>query len=410
MNVSEGVPQSSTVRADGIMNGSVKRGIECEQGNLLITIIILLFVGGLILTPLLGLMSSGLLAGQVYEDSMGLYYAADAGVEDAIWRIQYDPPGSYPYPYAEPLILNGKSVNITIDREDMDPTCREQLEYQIVSTATSQDGSGTTVDAHLSVSYLDLSGFLDNAIVSDDTITIKGDTIVNGDVWLPDEEDLYVDDHVTLNGTVKDEDDVSLVWPTAEQFSSYYLEDVEGAYDPGSFVDIKDLDPKTIGPWYRDGSLVVDNTGDPDTIVLEDTIYVVGSLQFSQPGASHNYTINLNGQTIFVGGDFALASTSISIFGSGCIIAVGDINFQPNIIGEGDDFVLVMSITGETFFHPSGDFTGCIVGDTEVQLQPGCTIDWISPEGKGLDFPLGVGDDDRLPPVTGLSVFSWEIS
>jgi len=210
--------------------------------------------------------------------------------------------------------------------------------------------------------------------------------------------------------TVKDEDDMTLTWPTAEQFSSYYMEDVEDAYDPGSFIDIKDLYPKTIGPWYREGSLEVDNTGDPDTIVLEGTIYVVGNLEFRQPGASHNYTINLNGHTIFVGGDLYLASTSIGISGSGCIIAVGDINYQPNIVGGDDDFVLVMSITGDTFFHPSGDFTGCIVGDTHVQLQPGCSISWISPEGKGLDVPLGVGDDDRLPPVTGSGIVSWEIS
>lgn len=389
----------------------MKGAIRDQKGAAVLTLVlILLVVGGLILAPLLGLMSTGLVSGQVYEEKMDLYYAADAGVEDAIWKIQYDPPGSYPYPYAEPLTVNGKSVNITVDREDIDPTCGEKLTYQILSTSTSTDGSSKTIDVHLSVSYLDLSALLENAIVSNDTITLKGDTVVNGDIWLPDQEDLYVDSHVTINGTVKDEDDVSIVWPTAEQFSSYYMEDVEGAYDPGSFIDIKDLDPKTVGPWYREGSLEVDNTGDPDTLVLEDTIYVTGNLGFTQPGASHNYTINLNGQTIFVGGDFTLASTSISIFGSGCIIAVGDINFQPNIVGEGDDFVLVMSITGETFFHPSGDFTGCIVGDTEVQLQPGCTIDWISPEGKGLDVPLGVGDDDRLPPVTGLRIQSWEIS
>jgi len=393
------------------MKTIVKGAIRDEKGAAVLTLVlILLVVGGLILTPLLGLTGTGLLAGQVYEERMDLYYAADAGVEDAVWKIKYDAPGSYPYHYPEPLVVNDKSVNITIDREDIDPTCGEQLRYQILSTATSEDGSSSTIDAHLSVSYMDLSALLENAIVSNDTITLKGDTVVNGDIWLPDEEDLYVDSHVTINGTVKDEDDVSIVWPTAEQFSSYYMEDVEGAYDPGSFIDIKDLNPKTIGPWFREGSLEVDNTGDPDTLVLEDTIYVVGNLEFNQPGASHNYTINLNGQTIFVGGDFTLASTSISIFGSGCIIAVGDINFQPNIVGDGDDFVLVMSVTGETFFHPSGDFTGCIVGDTEVQLQPGCTIDWISPEGKGLDVPLGVGDDDRLPPVTGLRIQSWEIS
>jgi hypothetical protein len=388
----------------------MKRAMREEKGRVFVMVLVLLVVGGLVLTPLLGLMSTGLVSGQVYEKNTDELYAADAGVEDAIRKIEKDLLDSYPYEYPEPLVVNDKGVNVTVFREDLDPTCGEKLEYEIISTATSEDGSSTTVDAHLSVSYLDLSAFLDNAIVSNDTITLKGATVVNGDVWLPNEEDLQVDSHVTLNGTVRDQDDYTLVWPTAEQFSSYYMDDVEGAYDPGSFIDIADLYPKTIGPWYREGNLGVDNTGDPATLVLEDTIYIAGNLEFIQPGASHNYTINLNGHTIFVAGDFTLASTSIGICGSGCVIAVGDVNFQPNIVGGEDDFVLVMSVTGETFVHPSGDFTGCIVGDAHVQLQPGSTISWISPEGKGLDVPLGVGDDDRLPPVTGLSILSWEIS
>ena len=399
------------------MKTMMKRTAKDEKGSVLPLALVLLVLGGVILAPLLGLMSTGLLAGQVYEEKMGLYYAADAGVEDAICKIKGDVPDSYPYVYPEPLVVNGDSVGVTIFRQDLDPTCGEELRYRIFSTVITDDGgetaaivNGTTIDAHLSVSYLDLSAFLDNAIVSNDTITLKGDTVVNGDIWLPDEEGLTVDSDVVINGTVKDEGDMSLVWPTAEQFSSYYMQEMEGAYDPGGFIDIKDLNPKTIGPWYREGSLAVDNTGDSATIVLEDTIYVAGDLEFIQPGASRNYTINLNGQSVFVEGDFSLASTSISILGSGCIIVVGDINFQPNIIGDDDDFVLVMSITGETFFHPSGDFSGCIVGDTHVQLQPHCTINWVSPEGKGLDVPLGVGDDDRLPPVTGLSILSWEIS
>jgi hypothetical protein len=399
------------------MKTMMKRTAKGEKGSVLPLALVLLVLGGVILAPLLGLMSTGLLAGQVYEGKMGSYYAADAGVEDAISKIKGDVLDSYPYVYPEPLVVNGDSVGVTIFRQDLDPTCGEELRYRILSTVITDDGgetaaivNGTTIDAHLSVSYLDLSAFLDNAIVSNDTITLKGDTVVNGDIWLPDEEGLTVDSDVVINGTVKDEGDMSLVWPTAEQFSSYYMQEMEGAYDPGGFIDIKDLNPKTIGPWYREGSLAVDNTGDSATIVLEDTIYVAGDLEFIQPGASRNYTINLNGQSVFVEGDFSLASTSISILGSGCIIVVGDINFQPNIIGDDDDFVLVMSITGETFFHPSGDFSGCIVGDTHVQLQPHCTINWVSPEGKGLDVPLGVGDDDRLPPVTGLSILSWEIS
>jgi len=390
------------------MKIAVKRLIRDEKGQTLILILILLVVGGLIMTPLLAYMSTGLIAGEVYERRAAELYAADAGVEDAIWKIQNSVPYLYPYEYPEPLIVNDKSVDVVIYREDLDPTCEEELRYQILSTATSDDGTNTTIEAYLSVSYLDLSALLDNAIISYDTIDIQPGNEINGDIWLPDEDDLELGPHVTINGTVKDEDDMTITWPEASDLSSYYSEGVEGAYDPGSFIDIKDLNPKTIGPWYREGSLVVDNTGDPATIVLEDTIYVAGDLAFQQSG-SLNYTVNLNGQTIFAEGSIAFPSQHVSISGSGCIIAVGNVNFQPAITSGGDDFVLVMSITGQTYFHPSGDFTGCIAGDTHVQLQPGCTINWISPEGKGLDYPMGVGDNDELPPVTGVSIESWQI-
>jgi len=374
----------------------------------MVIVLILLVVGGLVLTPLLGLMGTGLLSGQVYEERMDLYYAADAGVEDAIWKIKYDAPGFYPYEYPEPLTVNDRSVEVEIYRYDWDPTCGENLTYQIISTATSTDGSRTTIDAHLSVSYMDFSALLDNAIISQDTITIQPGTVVDGDVWLPDEEDLTNRGNIT--GEVKDEDDMTINWPTVEQLSTYYMDDVEGAPDPGSFIDITYLNPKTIGPWYREGSLAIDNTGDPATLVLEDTVYVTGDLEFQQSGATHNYTVNLNEQTIFVEGSIDFPSNVVSISGSGCIIAVGDINFQPSITSGGDDFVLVFSITGETFFHPSGDFTGCIAGNSHVQIQPGSTLNWISPEGKGLDFPMGVGDNDELPPVTGSSILSWQIT
>jgi len=256
---------------------------------------------------------------------------------------------------------------------------------------------------------MDFSALLDYVIVSNSTIRIQPNNDVDGKVWLPHEEDLG-GCLTCINGTVEDEDDVSITWPTPQQLSSYYSEDVEGAYDPGSFIDIKYLNPKTIGPWHREGSLAVDNTGAPATITLEDTVYVTGDLQFLQPSEGRNYTIDLNGQTIFVEGSVYFAPQYIAVSGSGCIIAVGNVNFQPSIASEADDFVLVMSITGETVSHPSGDFTGCIVGDTHVQLQPSCAIDWISPEGKGLHFPMGVGDGNELPPVTDVSILCWEIS
>ncbi len=406
------------------MKSVLQGAIRDEKGNVFILVLILLVVGGLILAPMLGLMSTGLMSGQVYERHTHRLYAADAGVEDAIWRIKHgaiapeswepcqDRPDWDLYRYPEPLSVGNKSVEVVVYRRDWDETCGENLTYQILSTAATDDGGGTaaiisstTIDAHLSVSYLDLSALLDNAIVSEDTITLQPGNEVNGDVWLPDEEDLETSSGVTINGTVKDEDDESLTWPTSEQLSSYYMVDVEGAPDPGFFIDIEYTN--TMGPCYREGSLTVDNTGDPATLVLEGTVYVTGDLVFQQSG-SHNYTVDLNGQTSFVEGSIDFPSNHVTICGSGCIIAVGDINFQPSIASGEDDFVLVMSVTGEVNFQPSGDFTGCVAGNAHVQLQPGCTIDWISPEGKGLNVPSGVGED-KLPPLTGLRIESWEI-
>ena len=387
------------------MKGIMKEAIRGQEGNVLILVLILLVVGGLVLAPLLGLMSTGLLSGQVYEKKMGEYYAADAGVEDAIWRIKCDSPSSYPYEYPEPLTVNNRSVYVVIYQDDIDPTCKEELRYRILSTATSDNGGNTTIDAYLSVAYLDLSALLDNAIVSNKTIDIQPGNYIDGDVWLPDEEDLDLQPGSNITGEIKDSEDMTIYWPTYEQLSTYYWEDVESAPDPGPSIDI--IDTNTIEPAYRNGDLAVDNTGDPATLVLQDTVYVAGNLEFKQSGASKNYTVDLNGETIFSEGNIEFPSNVVSVSGPGCIIAKGDIKFQPSIAG--DDFVLVFSITGEVNFQPSGNFTGCIAGDAHVQLQPGNSISWISPEGKGLNVPWGVGDNDELPPVTGLGIDSWQI-
>ena len=50
-------------------------------------VLILMLLGGLIIAPLLSYMSTGLKASQVYEKKMHELYAADAGVEDAIYNI-----------------------------------------------------------------------------------------------------------------------------------------------------------------------------------------------------------------------------------------------------------------------------------------------------------------------------------
>ena len=397
------------------MKSILKKLIRDEKGAALVVALILLLVGGLISAALLGHMGTGLITGEIYETRTAELYAADAGVEDAVWKIQHGATPlctayrswTYPSPYDPPIIVNGKSVQVTIEYQD-DGT------FKITSTAVTVDGtntaaivSSTGVEAYISPSFMDFSSLLDNAIVSYDTVTIQPGNTVDGDVWLPDKGDPDDWNKGDITGDIKDNNDVQLTWPTAEQLSSYYLDDLEGAADPGSSIDVKYT--KTIGPCVRDGSLTVDNTGTPDTLVLEGTVYVRGNLAFEESGASKNYTIDLNHQTIFAEGGISFPSNVVSVSGPGCIIAIGNIDFQPSIAG--DDFVLVMSIQGTVWFKPSGDFTGCIAGKVDVQLQPKCALDWVSPEGKGLDFPMGTGDDpNELPAIIGVRIESWEVS
>jgi len=100
---------------------------ESGQGALAI-VVILLMLGAIIITPLLVFMSTGIKAGGVYESKVQEFYAADAGVEDALWQIKYDhldekfsSPAYDPYDFqtvysypAPPLEVNDRDVAVNI--------------------------------------------------------------------------------------------------------------------------------------------------------------------------------------------------------------------------------------------------------------------------------------------------------
>jgi len=407
-----------------MMKAIVKRAIKDEKGAALALALVLLVVGGLILTPLLGLMSTGLLAGQAYERHTDRLYAADAGVEDAIWKIQTHNLKFGTNNWSEPwhLTANGKNVTIVVYREDLDPYCGEEFMYRILSTAASDDGGGTaaigtptTIDAYLAVSAMNLSYMLDYAIISNSTIEIQPNNFVDGDVWLPDGSQLS-DPKEAINGTVDDSSTVGLTWPNAEDVSSYYwdqVNDLEPSTDDQ--IDIPE-DTGENAPFIiprlssvpSGGKLTVNGDG---WIGLGGTIYVKGNLLLK---AQPQINIDLNGKTIFAEGWINIPP-GVTLSGSGCIIAVGDVTFKPNMATEEDDFVLVMSVTGMTTLLPNGTFTGCVAGSEVVQLQPGdpndpFTVQWIDPEEAELNFP-GLNEtnpDDLL--ITGLRIESWEIN
>jgi cytoskeletal protein CcmA (bactofilin family) len=169
----------------------LKRAIRDEEGKALIIVLILLVVGGLVLLPLLGLMNTGLASGHLYDSKMLEYYAADAGVEEGIWHLQQ---GGDPDDVLD-LNLNGR--NITVQMEELPHECFEPPIYEIISTATSDDGPGTTITTHVTgIGYYvnydgDEVGFGENItynikVAGDLTLhansTVSGNVIADGSI------------------------------------------------------------------------------------------------------------------------------------------------------------------------------------------------------------------------------------
>ena len=363
-----------------MLKRALRKIVRGQKGQVLPIVLILLIIGGLLIVPTLRYASTSLKTHQVTERKAEELYAADSGVEYALIKLSKGETTLADYQ------LNGKTVSVTI-------TDMGDGSYLITSTATSADGSSTTIHTGVSSS----GGFaylLDNAITSDGDVTIKGDVVGN----------------VTASGTVDGEENVTGTvtegatidnWPSAEDFSTYYGADVDkdNPY-PSDFIDLDGV-PTSIGPLYVDGDLSIYNSSNTEaTLTLTGTLYIVGKAEIGK--SPKDFTLDLNGNTIYIesnltgGGASGTAlwiGENCEIVGSGCIIAIGDIYFAPKgDVGSGSDFVFVMSVTGTTTLNPGGSFFGSIAGAADVTLQPGCYLEWNSLGGEGnLNFPSDVG-------------------
>jgi hypothetical protein len=386
------------------MKIALKRLIKDEKGAALAMALILLLIGGLISAPLLSYMGTGLLAGEVYEARTAELYAVDAGVEDAVWKIQnsdgYLPcsPGSPPRNYTI-TDMNGKNVDITITSVALYPGTTNMTGTYLVESTTTGNGSGTQIEAYIGGVniYGDYGDILGQVLTCQEEITLKPGT----EVYPPEGE----------QGPSENYTDP---WPTAEELIDFYLDDVEDGthYDSDTVIDLAGIDME-LGPLYVEGELTIHNSSDtPATLTLTGTIYSTEETSICY-GTSQNkpMTLDLNDQTIFVASDSTGSGQEAlkigdkcTLVGSGSVIAVGDIYFKPNTEAGITDPVFVMSILGTTSVQPNGDFYGSIAGSVEIELQPGTSINY--PGGgwyDDLNFLIGV---KKLV----YHIDSWEVS
>jgi hypothetical protein len=400
------------------MKMSIRSLAKDEKGQALILALILLAVGGLILAPLLAYMRTGLTAGEVCEVKTNELYAADAGAEDAVWKIQNQVDqveelsnscGNHTWSY-NITDVNGKSVAVTI-------TYVNNTTYHVVSTATG-DGSGTQIEAYVTgeIKYGNYADIMNNVITS-----LGGYTLRPGaNITFPEGNEPYTQYPPQL-------------WPPAAYLEEFYSGNVTGATNytgntvinlqgnscPPGPIYINDVQnnswPSGLGPLYIDGELdIVNSSSDGATLNLTGTLYITGDTQIYGPTAQEPYklTLDLNGHTIFVasntsGSHNALEIQKCNIIGPGVIIAVGDIYFAPKAETGEDAPIFIMSVLGTTTLQPNGDFYGAVAGNVTVTLQPGTKLAYpeVGFGGYGLNFPSFLVEIGRV-----YSIASWEIS
>jgi Tfp pilus assembly protein PilX len=354
-----------------------------QEGFAMLMALILLLVGSLLIAPTLSYMTTGVRFTTVQNKNMHEYYSAEAGFEDAYWEIvtndlEIAEGATYTIPS---FILNDKTIDVSITNEGFST-------HKVTSVATSSDGSTTTVE-----SYLVYLSFYENAITSNGSVNIQPGSTVDGNVMY----DGLLDNKGTITGN--DFEATLPSWPTAQDLADKYFDDVDfdddGTADCeylDATLDVKDYPTATgpdIGPLYRDGDLQIKYTGNTQnfTSKLGGTVYVAGDLDFKQPAKT--YTIDLNGHTIFVEGSITFPPSKVNIDGSGCIIAVGDINFQPGVESNPGDFLFIFSVEGTVWFAPQDDFNGSVAGSVDVNLQPDVNLYHDGdPYALGLNFPV----------------------
>jgi len=192
--------------------------MNSQKGQAFPLALVALAIGMLVVAPFLSQAGSSLIGSRIYEQAIDEQYSADAGVEYAIWNLQ---SGESEVPEGEELelpqfALNSKTVNVTIANEG-------GWIYKITSTATSDDGSSTTIEAYilLTIGFFDgdFTIFEGNFILdrgeeytgdvyAGGNIQLSRDAVINGSVYA--EGNVQLSRDAVINGSVYAEGNVQL--------------------------------------------------------------------------------------------------------------------------------------------------------------------------------------------------------
>jgi hypothetical protein len=395
-------------------------------------------LGSLMLTPLLAYTGTGLETEVTFENKTEELYAADAGVEDAIWHINdygvnltftqeidgtvYTLTGLPPYikdaagnllpltwytanytlladADVENSLVNGRSVDVIIQWLD-------GIAYRVISTATYPvDGSHTEIEALIEPTFA-TDEVWNNAITAlNGDINITGnfgatgtdgtdaDVHANGNIDFDGQPDINGD--VSATGTI-DPGNANINGDTTEgagvfegpsiNLNQYLAESEATGNIYNGNLTINGSQP--LGPIHITGDLRIQGNA---TVTLGGTVYVDGS-------------ISMQGGSEFIGGHTVVAEGDINLTGTS-YLPLEDIPFIISVSGDvyvsGTNWTsaMIYAMDGDVYLSGTGDILGLVIGQSVTGVG-----------SSNIEYPTElIGNLDLPPTLLGIGIRSWMI-
>ena len=301
----------------------VLKQVKSESGQVLILVMLLLLISVLLLPPLLSLSMTGISAGQMYEKRMHEYYAAESGIDYAMWKLKNDLPDEFPHSFQLPEDLDGKVITVTIAEDGQ--------VYQITSTATTDSNSSTTVESYVKYLY----GFADFAAASlGGDITITGNTVIES-YPDPNKTHVYANGDISLEGQVEVRGDVTATGTVTLTGSSSVTGTITASAPP---IEIYELDTSGYLQEADAGTPVYGDLSITESCML-GPIHIYGDLYIASSAI-----VTLTG-SVWVDGNISMSGSG-RIEGTSTMVAVGNIEITGGGSFEPEDLPFLVSTEG----------------------------------------------------------------
>ena len=229
-----------------------------EAGQLLIIVVLASAVVALIVAPLLAWGFGAHRNAQIREVRMSKVYAADAGIEAAYYNLKFGNATEVGNSTGNISNVNGYLVQYTITQT----SAAGAGSYSIRSTASDINKltGNVTIVSHTGTTTF--ANFLDNALTSYGSITLKPNDIISGSIVLNGPDPTVGVPNVTLtcqagNGSQCVSHDVP-DWPTTTYLESFYWGQVaDNSTHPPSTINIGANETYHLGNCWTTGDLTI---------------------------------------------------------------------------------------------------------------------------------------------------------